>query len=109
MRYMKFVVALIALLSDVLYHGRESVPPSNLTFMREVSLLEFVSEEPLRRPETFAERLTQEHGVQGFAHPWRLKIVAQKERDAISIRNRSGRVRTMDMYVKWTRSVVDHV
>mmetsp|Transcript_17473 Transcript_17473/g.25974 ORF Transcript_17473/g.25974 Transcript_17473/m.25974 type:complete len:106 (-) Transcript_17473:57-374(-) len=105
MRYMKCVVAVIALVSAVLNHGRESVAHSNPTFMREVSLLGFVSEEPLRRLLTFAEEIRG----QGFVHLWRLKIVAQKARAAISISSRYGRVRTMVMHVKQMRSVADHV
>jgi len=47
--------------------------------------------------------------VRGFVHPWRLKIVAQEAQDANSIGNRSGRVRMMDIHVKQTQSVVEHV
>lgn len=107
MRYMKCVVAVIALVSAVLNHGRGSAVHSNPTFLREVRLLGFVSEEPLRRLLIFAE--IPEIRIQGFAHLWRLKIVAQKARDAISIRSRYGRVRTMVMHVKQMRSVADHV
>ncbi len=47
--------------------------------------------------------------VQGFVHLWRLKIAAQKARDAISISSWFGRVEMMDMHVHQMQSVVDHV
>ena len=107
MSTMKYVVAVIVLVSTVPNLGRKSAPILKLNSMRSQRLKVFAKLEHFQRLLIFAEILKAL--MRGFVHLWRLKIVAQKARDANMIMNLFGLAHMMGIHVNRTMSVVDHV
>ena len=103
-KLMKYVVAVFATIVPC-QGGNKSALTTTRHCLHGQQLRVFVNEEPFWKQMTFVIASLTE----GCAHPWSSKTVARKELDVTLIGKWFGRVRTMGINARKTRSAVAHV